>query len=181
MPVSDVYFKLTEPLGAYDLHKLVYEKFSSADERGFLFSPVIIDGGQAVMLRGDFENGKETEQAVAGESYLFTLRASVQAKKDGKRSGIAFSDKGNERREAWLTRRGEDNGFTVVAVETTAEKCWVTKPDAPFWVDATTFTGILRVTDADLFNTALKKGIGRARAWGFGLMTIKAKKGGENV
>lgn len=47
----------------------------------------------------------------------------------------------------------------------------------PVTLDTATFEGVLRVTDADLFADKLLNGIGRAKAYGCGLLTVAPPKG----
>jgi hypothetical protein len=49
----------------------------------------------------------------------------------------------------------------------------VTKTNRKFWIDATDFTGILKVTDHAQFEQTLSKGIGRVgKAFGMGMLNI---------
>jgi hypothetical protein len=42
-----------------------------------------------------------------------------------------------------------------------------------FWIDASRFTGVLKVTDSEAFALALAKGIGRVgKAFGMGMLVI---------
>lgn len=92
----------------------------------------------------------------------------------------------------WLVRQGERHGFALVPQDRT----WVVAegPEEPTFVlttasirtggvrgprkdklvhNAVTFDGELTVTDADAFRAALRTGIGPAKAYGFGLLSVR--------
>ncbi len=87
-----------------------------------------------------------------------------------------------EGRIRWLARKGEECGFrlanaassdSIVAAEASTERSLSFKHDAGrVTLGSALFTGVLEVTDADAFRTALAKGIGPGKAYGFGLMSI---------
>lgn len=101
----------------------------------------------------------------------------------------------------WLVRQGARHGFALVPQERT----WTARvdpgapaaPDAPSFVlttasartggargrqrvqlthNAVTFDGELTVTDADAFRIALRTGIGPAKAYGFGLLSVRSPR-----
>lgn len=130
----------------------------------------------------------------AGQALRFRLRANPTYKKDGKRRAWT------ERHEqlAWLQRKGEPHGFEIVPLpsgpswfdpfddqpEARAEVRIVPlnhlvghKPDQQksiehFGVD---FDGCLRVTDSTRFAEAIASGVGPAKGFGFGLLSVAAK------
>ena len=83
---------------------------------------------------------------------------------------------------AWLQRKGQQCGFRVGAgpgapnlVVLPTEKLTGRRGDAgrgPVTVAATLFEGVLEVTDAAKFREALETGIGRAKAYGCGLLSV---------
>ncbi len=106
-----------------------------------------------------------------------------------------------EEQTQWLVRQGERHGFALVPQERTwvarpdpATPEALDAPDAPSFVltgasvrtggargrqrdrlthNAVTFDGELTVTDAEAFRAALRSGIGPARAYGFGLLSVR--------
>jgi hypothetical protein len=49
----------------------------------------------------------------------------------------------------------------------------VTKTNRRFWIDATDFTGVLKVTNLERFQQTLAKGVGRVgKAFGMGMLII---------
>ncbi|WP_347405134.1 type I-E CRISPR-associated protein Cas6/Cse3/CasE [Micromonospora sp. WMMD1082] len=82
----------------------------------------------------------------------------------------------------WLTKRAERNGFTVVR-QTDGELNLVTYDrqvrrfsrnhgQRPVTLVTATYDGVLEIDDPILFRGVLTRGIGHARAYGCGLMTI---------
>jgi len=138
----------------------------------------------------------------AGQVLSFVLRANP-TKKIGKPKKGDADLKGKrvallreEEHIEWLMRKGkmrENNcpgGFEIVAQENRANGGQVIKiPQAHAWPEgkfrhrnghsdamthvAVRFEGKLRITDADAFRATLVRGIGAAKAFGFGLMSIK--------
>ena len=84
----------------------------------------------------------------------------------------------NHEQKEWLQDRAEKNGFSLKADEfDVMETRWeIFKKHGDERREVTlrtaTFEGSLSVTDADVFTRALTKGIGRAKAYGCGLMTV---------
>lgn len=87
-----------------------------------------------------------------------------------------------EQIRAWLQRQGERGGFRIEA-----EECLVgpsvrrviartrerDRPRQPMVLHEVELTGRLTITDVDDFKQTLAQGIGRARAFGFGLLMLK--------
>lgn len=78
-------------------------------------------------------------------------------------------------RREWLDRQGAKHGFEVVAVHVTGGMQKIETHDGRrFNVDATDFTGLLRVKDADAFGRCLTGGIGRVgKAFGLNLLIVQ--------
>lgn len=95
----------------------------------------------------------------------------IEEKKIGDRVPVPF-----EKLEEWLARKGEQSGFKLIgAVEKNAgygyfEKSTVKEQNSR--LISVLFEGILEVTDECEFRKALLSGIGSAKAFGFGLLTI---------
>ncbi len=100
--------------------------------------------------------------------------------------------RGENGRIDWLKRKGDENGFRIVDVKiknASADQASVSVPNLTSSRSGTLnfrrernqpkvvlgsviFDGILTVSDADRFNTALENGIGPGKAYGFGLMSV---------
>ena len=65
-------------------------------------------------------------------------------------------------------------GFALLAVHVQGDRQTVEASSGRrFWIDATRFTGVLKVTDSSAFALALAQGIGRVgKAFGMGMLVI---------
>ena len=75
----------------------------------------------------------------------------------------------------WLARQGAKGGFEVVSVEIgeNGKLKFKKRRNAPdITVFACFFEGILRVTDLEAFRATLQNGIGPAKAFGMGLLSL---------
>lgn len=117
----------------------------------------------------------------AGQQWRFRLVANpVKSKKrDGQDRGRPQPLRGMDERQKWLLDRAESLGVDLGAVETPS--FMVTSADVERFersgsgsVDLTTvqFDGNLQVVDPDRLRVALTGGIGRAKGYGCGLMTL---------
>ena len=82
-----------------------------------------------------------------------------------------------EQQKKWLSDRVANCGFSVDAdaFDVTHSEWKVfskAKEGAKVTLRTASFEGVLTVTDAELFKKALSGGIGRAKAYGCGLITI---------
>lgn len=125
-----------------------------------------------------------------GARLAFRLRANPTRKVDTKsgpggerRNGRRVVLDGDDEQLTWLKRKAETNGFALVAASV--------RPGAPggsqegrrptgegddakrrITFGAVLFEGELRVTERDKFLAALVDGIGPAKAYGFGLLSV---------
>lgn len=111
--------------------------------------------------------------------YKFRLRANPCVKRNGKRIGIYTEESQTD----WLKRKCVDNGFKLIyshgsdfsigsksKTENMNKESESNKSDIyHLGVD---FEGVLAIIDKEKAISALEKGIGSAKAFGFGLMTI---------
>jgi len=108
-----------------------------------------------------------------GQRLRFLLRANPTVKREGHRHGL-FRE---EEQIQWLARKGQIGGFIPLGVRIPGGQTQVAfkgpqrklDPQHHFAVD---FEGILRVADATAFIRTLEQGLGSAKAYGFGLITI---------
>lgn len=95
--------------------------------------------------------------------------------KNGKR-GKVVAHITTEHQKNWLIRKGAKNGFSVneSSFDVVQSKWYRFYKRANNYVTllSVTYEGILEITDAEKFKAALTKGIGRAKAYGMGLMTV---------
>ncbi len=91
--------------------------------------------------------------------------------------------RGEAEQLAWLSRKGEQGGFVLLAVRSCqdvgdvrmapgAATHGVRQGSGRMTFGSVTFEGRLRVTDAARFRAALATGIGSGKAYGFGLLSV---------
>lgn len=128
-----------------------------------------------------------------GQTFQFRLSANPtrKQKREGQKQGqrVALLDTlstdaeadGLTPAQAWLSRKGQQHGFAVLWA--TSDGFWhgVDRGGSVSPVRATKqsvsvygvrFDGVLRITEPSLFTDALKTGIGPAKAFGFGLLSL---------
>jgi len=118
-------------------------------------------------------------QLAAGQRWVFRLTAnpvrSVRDPDGGRGSVRAHVTV--DQQETWLRDRAKGWGFDVEAISVTGRR------HASFGrhtggtsnqvtVATATYDGVLAVTDADLLRVAMTSGVGRAKAYGCGLLTL---------
>ncbi len=102
-------------------------------------------------------------------SYRFRLFANPTVTRQGKRYGLV----GEEQQLAWLARQGERHGFVVeAALVTFSEVLGSRKRQTRISVLRAAFEGRLRISRPDAFGQALVAGIGPAKAFGCGLLSL---------
>jgi len=106
-----------------------------------------------------------------GNIFVFRLYANPTKKTNGNRVGM-YRD---EDIYAWLHRKAELSGFKVIHVYITKKEevtARVNKKSKTMTFQAIQFEGTLQVIDPSLFHSALIKGIGSGKSFGFGLLSI---------
>jgi CRISPR system Cascade subunit CasE len=113
-----------------------------------------------------------------GQRLCFRLRANPTVKRDGKRRPLL--DEAQQR--AWLDRKAAEAGFRVVRAEASPEgaSCGHKPAGADtltLTLHAVRFDGLLAVTDTGRLQQALQAGIGSAKGFGFGLLSLAPERG----
>ena len=114
---------------------------------------------------------------VAGQTLAFRLRANptVKTKREGRPVRNGLFDETTQ--QAWLVRKAETGGFRILSVNSVAEG----KIGGGMKHDDTThkltllavrFDGVLQVTDPERLIAAVETGIGSAKGFGFGLLSL---------
>lgn len=90
--------------------------------------------------------------------------------KDGARQQIV----GDDALLAWLGRKAEGAGFTLLDARVSAVERQVSRKGdgPPIMHQAVTFDGVLRVTDPVTLRLAIEGGIGSGKGFGFGLLSV---------
>jgi len=115
----------------------------------------------------------------AGQRFRFYLRANptmkkkVEGRKNNPRVGLATEEAQRE----WFERKAQEGGFAPVSYQVIAARPRVSRRsrmlDAnPHTHLAVDYTGVLEVKDGDGFGKTLIAGIGSAKAYGFGLLSV---------
>ena len=99
----------------------------------------------------------------------FRLWANPTVTREGKRRGLVAETE----QLAWLTRQGEQHGFSVETVLVTGQDMLESrKADTRLTLLQVRFEGVLRVTDPTLLSQAVQAGIGPGKAFGCGLLSL---------
>jgi CRISPR system Cascade subunit CasE len=109
----------------------------------------------------------------------FRLHAnpSVKKKRDGQKNGLRKGIKTPDEQQAWLERKAAKGGFRVLRLDLQREGYQVSRrsreidPNAHVHLGVT-FEGVLQILDEEEFQKVLVKGIGPAKAYGFGLLSV---------
>jgi hypothetical protein len=133
------------------------------------------DNGETVTIRTSAAidaHGSELPAVELGEMRLFNLRACVGSKVRGRHIYPLRGD--HQFRKIWLAKQGLRHGFELIAVHSRSDVARVAdQVGRDFVIDATDFTGILKITDAVAFQQALQLGVGgTGKAFGFSLLSI---------
>ena len=109
----------------------------------------------------------------AGQTLRFRLRANVTVKRDGKRHGLYRE----EDQRAWLARKGQQGGFRPTDVWIGREGSlggWRKTDDKAqrLTLFVVQFDGLLRVENAEALREQTAQGIGPAKAFGCGLLSL---------
>jgi CRISPR system Cascade subunit CasE len=114
------------------------------------------------------------------EGYVAIARA---ARERGQRlpgsNGIRLGLTREDDQRAWLARQGERHGFSLERLDVFAEGLQrATRSDGGRMSHlAVRYEGLLRVTDAAGLTVALREGIGSAKAFGYGLLSLAPAAG----
>src|SRR5262249_1905843 len=120
----------------------------------------------------------------AGQRLRFRLHANPTVRKweyrqerkgrtEGKRIGLYTE----EMQRAWLAGKAQKGGFEVIDMRVTDHGKVTGRKvgeNGTFRLEhlAVTFDGMLRVTDPNIFTRSIEEGIGSAKGFGFGLLSV---------
>lgn len=112
----------------------------------------------------------EPEQFIQAQAnYRFRLLANPTVTRDGKRYGLSSEDE----QLAWLARQGEKHGFELKAAwVSSSDVAKMRKASMSMQVQRAWFEGVLQVRQSDLLILALEAGMGPAKAFGCGLLSL---------
>lgn len=181
------------PLNPYEIHRKIWALFPDRPRatRDFLFrvekSP---PGGQAILLQSAISpvavNGnvsivghKEVEYSFGqGMVLRFHLTANPTKrirdrggkKKNQGRCRVPLIDEDEIR--SWLVRKFADSAHLQEMIVASKDIIYFRKKGMPGKVVTVTCDGLLTVSDGDLFKEMVIKGIGPAKAFGCGLLSL---------
>jgi CRISPR system Cascade subunit CasE len=125
------------------------------------------------------EVDEERARIRTGDRFAFRLLANTTRKiltktgEDGARkNGKRVPVRGDEARLAWLARHAERGGFRVEGAQIVEIPSRHGRSRKVVFGGAM-FNGVLGVTDPVAFRVALQEGVGPAKAFGFGLLSIQ--------
>lgn len=112
---------------------------------------------------------------LAHRFFRFELRANPTRRDHASRKRLPLRNEDELR--AWLSRKAEQSGFAVdndsLRVDVEGREWFrIEKQGRSGFHHAVNFVGMLQVTDTPQFQTAWCKGMGSAKAFGFGLMAL---------
>ena len=142
-----------------------------------LYNPQIAEGQSLrFKLRANpIVKRKENEKQ---KEYGLIIDAKHQLKKKNLVCGVdyALDELIHEKGMSWLERKGLQHGFSVknweVSVSEDNEYSINSKDNKDFKIRTLDFEGKLTITDVELFINALHGGIGSAKAFGCGLLSV---------
>lgn len=183
---------------AYSVHKIVYGMFDdvrTADEKrshiasGILYYDRMGEGERVILMMSDRPPHQPTvgrlrvktvsESFLEHERYAFEvmMNPTRRRKSDGKLVPI----KGMDALAAWFSGKSErDWGFVVEAGSLSIRPLGVQVFEAKgrkVVHHRVLFSGRIRVSDRELFQKAFRTGLGRGKAFGFGMLRIAPLRG----
>ena len=158
------------------LWRLEARKDSVSNPTVLVQSEVAADWSVLEMMSNYFERQAESKCVALDElirsksCYRFRLLANPTVTREGKRHGLRKESE----QYAWIERQGERHGFGVQARRVTSQDLFssgeIGKPSV--YIHRVCFEGLLNVQNEDALKRALVDGIGPAKAFGCGLLSV---------
>jgi CRISPR system Cascade subunit CasE len=172
---------------AYSIHKLIYSLFPG-DTRDFLFSEIeggyqerrvlILSQNQPLIPEaGEISSKKVPENLLSYERYGFQVQLNPVIRTNGETKCIPII--GEEALRTWFLSRQEDWGFIVDPDSLEIFDLGIQEfqsASKKVIHNKATFRGIMNVSDRNLFQHSFTCGIGRGKAFGFGLLQLRPVK-----
>lgn len=101
----------------------------------------------------------------------FRLLVNPTVTRDGKRHGLVKE----EEQRAWLERQGKKGGFELLGFVRGGSARIQTRQSGSgrrITLQTALFEGALEITDAELLQSMVRKGLGHGKAWGLGLLSL---------
>jgi len=175
--------KSVRDLGSvYEMHRTVLSGFGKDPkvlyrlEVGYLLILSSKKPSYNVDYFEDVETKKYNMQYKKDQSLAFRMRCNAvkRSKDTGKYYPVIEEDK----LKVWLDKRATDNGFEVVRLVSSCEDPEISykkigDKEIKQTHHSVLMNGIIKIIDEEKFIHALQSGIGRARSYGFGLLSVK--------
>lgn len=158
---------MPEGIQHYKTHKFLHAFFPETGKREFVYRQ---DGSRVMLLSGVKPAMENSRSLVEKGVYTFAVRCVPNMNVDKK---LTYIMKASERRE-WLAHQlakiGAELRYGEVADSRRVE--FHTDSGNRVWFQQADMRGVLAVNDPVAFTNGLLRGIGRARAWGCGLIYL---------
>jgi len=168
----------------YAVHKLVYSLFPG-NKRTFLYCDQGGDfRGRRILLLsqnqpllpsvGELESKRVSSELLTYSRYIFQIQLNPVVRKSGDKKFIPVV--GQDKLREWFLRRQADWGFAAdpdrIEISDTGIIV-IEKGTQTITYNKALFRGILEVHDKSILAQSFEQGIGRGKAFGFGLLQIK--------
>jgi len=172
---------------SYAVHKVVYSLFpkEEGETRPFLFYEskhgsrkkrimILSKREPNTPEYGKLSTRRIPEGFLEQETYGFQIRMNPVIRKSGSKKPTPITNR--EELLDWFSRRATDFGFTIAEGTLQVSRVGVQqiqKGEKRITHGEATFSGVLRVEDRERFIESFRNGIGRGKAFGFGLLQLK--------
>lgn len=173
-----------KPIDGYTIHRIVYELFPG-ESRDFLF----VDKGGDLQARQililsdrspEIPQYGEIQSKVIADSFLeydhYGFEVKLNPTKRDKQTGKTVAICGRENLHQWFLGKAPTLGFEIQAesleIRHAGVQTFHLSNGQIVTHNSATFIGRLKVTDRVKFQQSFRKGIGRAKGFGFGLFQI---------
>lgn len=169
---------------AYSIHRVVYDLFPG-ESRDFLFADMGGDfNARQILIFSDHSPEApqfgEIDSKPIPDSFLehdhYGFEVTLNPTKRDKQTGKIVAIRGRENLISWFLTKAPSLGFEIKADSLEIRHSGVQTFDLGngkvVTHNSASFIGKLRVTDRVKFQNSFRKGIGRAKGFGFGLFQI---------
>ena len=168
----------------YSVHRVVYELFPG-DARDFLFADkggnfrerkilILSDRSPEIAPYGKIQSKRIADSFLEHDNYGFEV--TLNPTKRDKQTGKTVAIRGRENLRQWFLAKAPSLGFEIQAESLEIRHAGVQTFDLGngkiVTHNSASFVGKLKVTDRAKFQQSFRKGIGRAKGFGFGLLQI---------
>ena len=176
--------KALKIIDAYSIHRVVYDLFPG-ESRDFLFVDkggdfharqilILSDRSPEIPKYGVIQSKLIADSFLEHDNYGFEV--TLNPTKRDKQTGKTVAIRGRENLLQWLLDKAPSLGFKIQAESLEIRHAGVQTLDLGngkiVTHNSATFVGRMKVTDRAKFQQSFRKGIGRAKGFGFGFFQI---------